>query len=131
MGRLEGMGFEASRGRYQRGQASVEFLAAMPVLLVVGMIGWQFAIAGHAWWRVNESARTAARSVYVAEQRGEPIAGRAAARRVARALLGAEARVAVSEGAVLVKSRVPLVWPFSAVGERSAPWLSAAARFGG
>lgn len=125
------MNLQRLTSRCQRGQASVELLAVMPVLVVVGLLAWQCAVAGLAWWRLSEAARIGARAVYVADQRGEPSAGRYAARRSAKALVGDDARVKVAEGEVRVASTVPLVWPFSAVGERSAPRLSAAAKLGG
>jgi hypothetical protein len=45
-----------------RGQASVEFVAAVPVVLFVGLGLWQAALAGHALWMCANAARVAARA---------------------------------------------------------------------
>ena len=45
-----------------RGQASVEFIAAVPVVLFVGLGLWQAALAGHALWMCANAARVAARA---------------------------------------------------------------------
>jgi hypothetical protein len=44
------------------GQASVEFLAALPAALLVALSGWQLALAGQAIWLSGNAARAAARA---------------------------------------------------------------------
>jgi hypothetical protein len=62
-------------GRGQSGQASVELVAAIPVLLVVTLAVAQLAIAGYALWSAGAAARAGARAGYVGGD------GTAAARR--------------------------------------------------
>lgn len=115
----------------QAGQASVELLAAIPLVAVVLLAGWQLIVAGHTWWKLQEVARIAARTHYVAEQRGEAAAGLRRARRIADALLAASPagsrRVSVLAGGdIRATARVPLVEPFrSALGAGRGPRISA------
>lgn len=44
------------------GQATVEFVALMPVVLLLGTIVWQLALAGHTAWMCAHAARAAARA---------------------------------------------------------------------
>jgi hypothetical protein len=46
----------------ERGQASVELVAALPLALVVAALAWQLALAGHALWLCAHAARAAARA---------------------------------------------------------------------
>jgi hypothetical protein len=55
----------------ERGQASVELVAVLPVVLLVGAIAWQLALAGHALWLTAEATRAAARADVVGESPGE------------------------------------------------------------
>ena len=48
--------------RTQRGQASVELVAMVPFVLLVGAVVWQLALAGHAAWLTAHAARAAARA---------------------------------------------------------------------
>jgi hypothetical protein len=48
--------------RGERGQASIELIAALPVVLVIGAIAWQLALAGHAAWLAANAARAGARA---------------------------------------------------------------------
>ena len=48
--------------RAERGQASVELVAIVPFVLLVGAVLWQLAIAGHAAWLGANAARVAARA---------------------------------------------------------------------
>ena len=66
-----------------RGQASVEIVALLPILLVIVAVGWQAAVAGQAWWMAAAAARAAARADAIG---GDP---RAAARAVLRPSLRA------------------------------------------
>jgi hypothetical protein len=118
----------------QNGQASVELLAVIPLVLLVLLGAWQIALGGHTWWKLREVARVGARAQYVAELRGEPEQGLKKARRTAAALLGetpaASRRVKLTrDGAVVVSARIPLVDPLRAViGSERAPRLTAKSR---
>ena len=46
----------------QRGQATVEFVALLPVLAALLAALWQAVLAGHAVWAVTTAARAAARA---------------------------------------------------------------------
>lgn len=49
----------------ERGQASVELVAALPFVLLVGAVVWQFALAGHTAWLAAHAARSGARAELV------------------------------------------------------------------
>ena len=44
------------------GQASIELVAMVPVLLLVGAVAWQLALAGQTAWLTAHAARAAARA---------------------------------------------------------------------
>jgi TadE-like protein len=46
----------------ERGQASIELVAMLPVVLLVGALVWQLALAGHTAWLTAHAARAAARA---------------------------------------------------------------------
>jgi hypothetical protein len=48
--------------RGNSGQASVEMVAALPFVLLVGLVAWQLALAGHTAWLTANAARVAARA---------------------------------------------------------------------
>jgi hypothetical protein len=54
-----------ARGGDEGGQASVELVAAVPVLLVVTLVVAQLAVAGYALWSAGAAARAGARAGYV------------------------------------------------------------------
>jgi hypothetical protein len=92
--------------RSERGQASVEFVALLPVLLLLGALAWQLALAGHALWTCAHAARVAARAEAVSQD------GRAAARSALPTAL--ERGMTVSKrpgGGVRVSVRIPLLLP--------------------
>jgi hypothetical protein len=65
----------------EHGQATVEFVAMLPLLAVLALGVWQAAVAGHAIWSASAAARTASRVVAVggdAEKAVHRIAGRRA-----------------------------------------------------
>jgi Flp pilus assembly protein TadG len=45
-----------------RGQATVEFVALLPVLVAVLAVAWQAVLAAHAVWAASVAARAAARA---------------------------------------------------------------------
>lgn len=92
------------RLRCQGGQASVELVAVVPFVLLVGAVCWQLALAGHTAWLSAHAARAAARADVV----GGDV--RAAARSALPG--GLERGLAVErlrEGGVRVEVRVPLL----------------------
>jgi type II secretory pathway component PulK len=52
----------ARRPDSERGQASIELVAVLPAVLLVGALVWQLALAGHAAWMTANAARAAARA---------------------------------------------------------------------
>ncbi len=84
------------------GQASVEFVALLPVLLLLALALWQCVVAGQALWLAGGAARAAARAQALGQD------ARAAAQRVLPASL-LVARVAQRDGSSEVAVRVPLV----------------------
>jgi hypothetical protein len=97
--------------RRQRGQASVELVAVLPIVALLSVVLWQGVLAGEAAWLGGSAARAAARAQAVG---GDPLA---AARRVLPANL--ERGVAVhadQDGAV----RVSIPVPFAVGGGRLA-----------
>lgn len=113
--------------RRRNGQASVELVLAIPLMAIVLLAGLQLVVAGHAWWKLQESARLAARERYVAEQRGALDGGKRRALRVGSALLGDSRQIRFSsDGSVLVSAKIPLIEPFrSAIGDAGVPRLTA------
>lgn len=88
----------------EHGQATVELLGTLPALLLVLLVVWQLALAGHAAWLAAQAARVAARAELVGED------GAAAARSALPA--GLERGLEVSRtrtGAMHVRVPVPLV----------------------
>ena len=97
-----------ARGRAQDGQTLVELVALLPAIVLLGLVGWQLAVAAHAWTLAQGSARAAARAHAV----GAPV------ERAARAALpsgyAARARVVTVAGArIRVRLAVPGVLPFA------------------
>src|SRR5256885_11495518 len=90
----------------ERGQASVELLAALPAVLLVGALVWELALAGQAAWLCANAARAGARARVVGRD------ARAAARSAVPASLRRGMKVERrSGGAVHVRLNVPLPVP--------------------
>lgn len=51
--------------RTQTGQATVEFVAIVPAVLIVALVVWQLALAGQTAWLTANAARVAARAALV------------------------------------------------------------------
>jgi pilus assembly protein CpaE len=86
----------------QRGQAAVELVAVLPLVVAALAALWQVALVGDAWWAAAGAARAAAR----AEALGRPPG--AAARSVLPARLERGLRVRSAAGeSVAVTVRVP------------------------
>ena len=96
--------FRSLHLRAEDGQASVELVAVLPVVLLIGAVLWQLAITGHAAWMCAHAARAAARAEAVGRD------GRAAARSVLPKALERGLRVRRREGGgVRVSVRIPLL----------------------
>jgi hypothetical protein len=93
-------------GDRERGQATIELVAMVPVVLVVGLIAWQLALAGHAAWLSAHAARVAARAALVGRDPS------AAARSAVPASMRRGLRVTrAREGGVHVSLQVPTLLP--------------------
>jgi hypothetical protein len=88
----------------QAGQASVELVAMVPVVLLVGAVVWQLALAGHTAWLTAHAARVAARADAVG--RGPAQAARSALPRSLEDELEVER---LARGGVRVSVQVPLL----------------------
>jgi hypothetical protein len=103
----------------QRGQASAELAALLPVIAVVLAVCWQAVLVGEAAWSASSAARAAARAHAVGAD------ARAAARSALPRALERDLRVRpLEDGRVEVRLRVPTVVPSIDVGT-----LTAHARF--
>ncbi|MBN1528014.1 MAG: hypothetical protein JW895_03075 [Thermoleophilaceae bacterium] len=88
----------------ERGQASVELVAALPLVLVAAALAWQVTLAGHALWLCAHAARAAARADSVGAS------ARAAARSAVPESMASGLRVErLRTGGVRVSLRVPAV----------------------
>jgi hypothetical protein len=93
-----------ARAGEERGQASVELVAAVPLLLVVTLAVAQLAVAGYALWSAGAAARAGARADYVGGN------GKQAARRSLPPPLRAGASIRDSDG-LSVRVRAPALVP--------------------
>lgn len=99
----------------EHGQATVEFLATLPLLAVLALGVWQAAVAGHTIWSASAAARAASRAVAVGGD----------AEKAARAIAGRRARVRdAGDGAVRITVPIPAV-----AGGRDLTTFSTTARF--
>ena len=103
----------------ERGQATVELVGVLPLVVVLGFAVWQAAVAGQALWMAGAAARAAAR----AEALGADPAPAARAVLTPRLEDGLRVR-ARDDGGVRVTLRIPAV-----VGGGSVGTTTAAARF--
>jgi hypothetical protein len=88
----------------ERGQASVELVAAIPLVLVVTLVVAQLALAGYALWSAGAAARAGARADYVGGD------GAAAARRSLPPPLRSGASIKDSDG-LSVRVKAPALLP--------------------
>jgi hypothetical protein len=93
-----------TRARDERGQASVELVTAIPLVLVVTLLVAQLAVAGYALWSAGAAARAGARAGYVGGS------AKAAARRSLPAPLRHGATIRESDG-VSVRVKAPALLP--------------------
>jgi hypothetical protein len=88
----------------ERGQASVDLLATLPLVLLVGAVAWQLALAGHTAWLAAHAARAGARADAVGRDAA------AAARSTLPRSMERHLRVErLGSGGVRVSVRVPLM----------------------
>jgi pilus assembly protein CpaE len=85
----------------ERGQATVELLGVVPVVLAFGLVLWQLILVGHTAWMSAHAARAAARAGLVGEDPER------AARSVAEE---AEVRTGKQSGATRVELAIPFVY---------------------
>ena len=92
----------------ERGQASLELLGVLPVLLIAALGAWQLVLAGQTSWLAGNAARVGARAEAVGE---DPAA---AVRSALPADMRRGLRVSGHDGRVTVRVRMPIVmrgWP--------------------
>jgi|SRR4051794_36789941 pilus assembly protein CpaE len=102
-------------GAGQRGQATVELVGVLPLVVVLGVALWQAAVAGQALWMAGAAARSAARAAAL----GEDPAPAARAVLPPRLEDGLRVRTA-GDGGVRVTLRIPAVVGDGAVGTTTA-----------
>jgi hypothetical protein len=100
-----------SHARRSSGQASVEAVAVVPLVVLAGAVALQVGLAAHAWDAAREAARAGARATLV------DAPARPAATRVLGEGLARGARVTVDTGggvsrSVRVEVSVPMVLPW-------------------
>ncbi|MCX4983154.1 TadE/TadG family type IV pilus assembly protein [Streptomyces sp. NBC_00572] len=67
------------KGRRDRGQAAIEYLGFLPILLLVGLAGLQLGVAAYAAQQAGTAARAAARAASDDNEATSPDAAAAAA----------------------------------------------------
>lgn len=108
-----GMGRAYIGGR--DGQAAVELVALLPLVVLIAALLWQLALAGHATWAAGAAARAAARADAVGHDAHE------AARDALPADLRRGVRISeTDEGAIRVLVEIPVVAPGLDLGRASA-----------
>ncbi|MEH3053664.1 MAG: pilus assembly protein [Patulibacter minatonensis] len=114
------VGPSLSERRGDRGQATVEFAALLPIIALVALALGQAAVAGWTAWSAAGAARVSARADAVGQDPEE------AAQRVLPAMLARRARVSfgraggATEHRATVRLRVPAVVPGLRLGTVSA-----------
>lgn len=87
----------------ERGQATVETVALLPLVVLLGALVWQAAVAGQALWMAGSAARAAARATAVG---ADPDA---AARSALTPSLRHGLQVQTHDASTRVTVRIPLV----------------------
>jgi hypothetical protein len=90
----------------EAGQASVEAVATVPLVLLAALLAWQLVLAGHTLWMCANAARAAARAELVGKSPAR--AARSALPRSLERGLQVERR---GGGRVRVAARVPILLP--------------------
>jgi hypothetical protein len=89
----------------QSGQASVEMVALLPLVILLGALLWQAVVAGQAVWLSGAAARAAARAAAVGADAGHAARGALPA----RLEQGLRVQTAADGGAVRVVVQIPSV----------------------
>jgi hypothetical protein len=90
--------------RAESGQASVETVAMVPLVLLAAAVAWQLVLTGHTLWLAAGAARAAARAELVGES-----PARAARSALPRSLERDLSVRRVEGGGVRVELRLPLL----------------------
>jgi hypothetical protein len=90
--------------RSESGQASVETVAMVPLVLLAAAVAWQLVLTGHTLWLAAGAARAAARAELVGES-----PARAARSALPRSLERELSVQRVEGGGVRVELRLPLL----------------------
>jgi hypothetical protein len=101
--------------RGQRGQATVELVALLPVLVLVALLLWQAVVAGQAVWLTGAAARAGARAAAIGAD--PAVAARGAL--PPRLEHGLRVRPA-DDGGVAVSVRIPSVLTAGALATTTA-----------
>ncbi|MFJ3900785.1 TadE/TadG family type IV pilus assembly protein [Streptomyces sp. NPDC090025] len=102
-----------ARGRAgDRGQAAVEYLGFLPILLLIGLVGVQLGIVGYAAQQAGTAARAAARAESVDDPDGEVPDGEAAGRAAMSGWVAGRSSFDVGGGRATVTVTVPSLIPF-------------------
>ncbi|WP_328942811.1 pilus assembly protein [Streptomyces sp. NBC_00250] len=97
-------------GRRDRGQAAIEYLGFLPILLLVGLAGLQLGVAAYAAQQAGTAARAAARAE--SSDAEDAPDGDTAARAAADWVTDVEVNTAGGEAVATVTVRIPPVVPF-------------------
>lgn len=108
--------------RAESGQASVETVAVLPLVLLAAAIAWQLVLTGHTLWLCANAARSAARAEVVGHS-----PERAARSALPRSLERDLSVRRLEDGGIRVSLHLPLL----ARAWRSPVEVSAAASLGG
>ncbi|MEZ5078058.1 MAG: hypothetical protein R2725_11525 [Solirubrobacterales bacterium] len=111
---------QADRGRKERGQASVELVAALPALLLAALLALQLLAAGYALTLADGAAEAGALAL------ASGGTAREAAREALPGWAADDVAVEVAGGRVTVRLRPPS--PFAAVAARLEVSAAASAR---
>ena len=98
----------------ERGQASVELVALLPLLAAVLLAAWQGVVAGQAWWLAAGAARAGARAELIG---ADPLA---AARRELPGGLRTHLRLRRSGDDLVVRLAIPAVAGLGRLGTATA-----------
>jgi hypothetical protein len=88
----------------ESGQASVETVAIVPLVLLAAAVAWQLVLTGHTLWLCANAARAAARADLVGES-----PTRAARSALPRSLERELSVTRLHNGAIRVRLRLPLL----------------------
>ncbi|WP_435059350.1 TadE/TadG family type IV pilus assembly protein [Streptomyces sp. bgisy060] len=94
-----------------RGQAAIEYLGFLPVLLIVGLAGLQLGLAAYAAQQAGTAARAAARAAATTDDENAPDPEAAGYASVS-SWIASRATITVNGGTAVVEVDIPRVLPF-------------------